>query len=210
VRVATGLLATMTALVLGLLIGSAKASYDIQGNELMQVSVKIMMLDRGLAHYGPETKEARALLRRGIASAVERLWPQAGSSSPQFDPSTGPEALYDKLQALAPRDEAQRAIHAQALQIATDLSGTRWLLAAQRKGSLPMPFLVMLVGWIAVLFLSFGLYSPTNATVVATLFICALAVSGAIFMILELDRPLDGLVQVSSEPLRSLPARLGP
>src|SRR5215468_4897393 len=134
VRVATGLLATMTALVLGLLIGSAKASYDIQGNELMQVSVKIMMLDRGLAHYGPETKEARALLRRGIASAVERLWPQAGSSSPQFDPSTGPEALYDKLQALAPRDEAQRAIQAQALQIATDLSGTRWLLAAQRKG----------------------------------------------------------------------------
>src|SRR5215470_357002 len=112
VRVATGLLATMTALVLGLLIGSAKGSYDTQGNELTQGSVKILMLDRALAHYGPETKEARELLRRGVASAVERLWPQPGSSSPQFDPSTGPEALYDKLQALAPRNDAQRAIHA--------------------------------------------------------------------------------------------------
>jgi len=208
VRVATGLLATMTALVLGLLIGSAKASYDTQGNELKQVSVNIMMLDRGLALYGSESKKARALLRRGVASAVDRLWP-AGSSPPPFDPSTGPEALYDSLQALSPHNEAQRSIQAQALQIAKELGATRWLLAVQRKGSIPMPFLVMLVGWIAILFVSFGLYAPPNATVIATLFVCALSVSGAIFMILELDQPFEGLIQVSSEPLRSALAQLG-
>ena len=209
VRVAIGLLATMTALVLGLLIGSAKASYDVQGNELKQVSVNVIMLDRGLAHYGPEAREARALLRRAVANAIERLWPRAGSQPPQFDPSAGPEALYDKLQALSPRDEVQRAIQAQALRLATDLAGTRWLLAAQRSGSIPMPFLVMLVCWIAILFVSIGLYAPPNATVIATLFICALSVSGAIFMILELDQPFEGLVQVSSEPLRNALAQLG-
>ena len=209
VRVATGLLATMTALVLGLLIGSAKASYDVQGNELKQVSVNVIMLDRGLAHYGPEAREARALLRRAVANAIERLWPRAVSQHPQFDPSAGPEALYDKVQALSPRDEAQRAIQAQALRLAADLAGTRWLLAAQRSGSIPMPFLVMLVCWVAVLFVSFGLFAPPNATATATLFICALSVSGAIFMILELDQPFEGLVQVSSEPLRNALAQLG-
>jgi|SRR5262249_39550186 len=209
VRVATGLLATMTALVLGLLIGSAKASYDTQGNELKQATVNIMMLDRGLAHYGPETREARALLRRWMAGAIERLWPRTGSRLPQFDPGSGPEALYDTLQALSPRDESQRAIQAQALRIATDLGGTRWLLAAQRSGSIPMPFLVMLVCWIAVIFVSFGLFAPPNATVVATLLICALSVSGAIFMILELDQPFGGLVQISNEPLRNALAQLG-
>ena len=97
VRVATGLLATMTALVLGLLIGSAKASYDVQGNELKQVSVNVIVLDRGLAHYGPEAREARALLRLAVANAIERLWPRAGSQPPQFDPSAGPDAIMARL-----------------------------------------------------------------------------------------------------------------
>jgi len=113
------------------------------------------------------------------------------------------------IQTLSPHNEAQRSIQAQALQIAKDLAATRWLLAAQRSGSIPMPFLVMLVGWITILFVSFGLYAPPNATVVGTLFVCALSVSGAIFMILELDQPFEGLIQVSSEPLRSALAQLG-
>src|SRR5262249_37003956 len=150
VRVATGLLATMTALVLGLLIGSAKASYDIQNSELRQLSASIILLDRGLARYGPETKEARTVLRRSVALTVERLWPRADSQRPQFDQTTGPEALYDKLQALSPQNEAQRAIQVSALKVAMDLAAMRWLFVAQRSGSIPMPFLVMLVCWITV------------------------------------------------------------
>src|SRR5262245_50264370 len=136
VRVATGLLATMTGLVLSLLIASAKTSYDAQGNELKQASVNILVLDRGLARYGPEAREARALLHRAVAVGIERLWPGTGSRPPQFERNTGPEALYDAFQRLAPQTEAQRAIQAQALRIATDLGGMRWLLAEQRRGSI--------------------------------------------------------------------------
>src|SRR5262249_39740503 len=125
------------------------------------------------------------------------------------DQTTGPEALYDKLQALSPQNEAQRAIQVSALKVAMDLAAMRWLFVAQRSGSIPMPFLVMLVCWITVIFVSFGLFAPPNTTVMATLLICALSVSGAIYMILELDQPFEGLVQVSGAPLQNALAQLG-
>jgi hypothetical protein len=209
VKVATGLLATMSALVLGLLVASAKGSYDTQNSELRQASASIILLDRGMAHYGPETKDARALLRRSVADAIDRVWPKSGYRSPQLDRVTGVEALYDTIQALSPQNEAQRALQGQALRIAIELGGTRWLLSAQRAGSIPMPFLVILVFWLVIIFVSFGLFAPPNATVITTLFVCALSLSGAIFTILELDRPFEGLVMISSEPLRDALARLG-
>ena len=72
-----------------------------------------------------------------------------------------------------------------------------------------MPFLVVLVFWLTILFISFGLFAPPNATVIATLFVCALSVSGAIFLILELDQPFEGLIRISSAPLRNALAHLG-
>ncbi len=110
---------------------------------------------------------------------------------------------------LSPQNDAQRSLQAQALTIGTSLAQTRWLLAGQSARSIPMPFLVVLVCWLAFIFVSFGLYARPNTTVIVALVLCALSFSSAIFLILELDRPFDGLVQISSAPMREALARLG-
>lgn len=210
VKLGMGLIATMAALVLGLLVASAKNSYDTQRSGLTQMSANIMLLDRVLTHYGPETKEARDLLRRAVVRVLDQMWPEDGSRPAQLEPTAaGAEPLYDEIQALAPQNEAKRSIQAKALSISTDLAQTRWLMFGQQGSSIPMPFLVVLVFWLTILFASFGLSAPLNTTVLATLFVCALSVAGAIFLILELDQPFEGVVQVPSAPLRNALAHLG-
>src|SRR5262245_14975088 len=210
VKLGMGLLATMAALVLSLLVASAKSSYDTQRGELTQVAANVVLLDRVMAHYGSESKDARDLLRRFVAGLLDQMGPQGGSGLDQPNlTSIGLENLYEKIQALSPQNEAQRSLRADARQITIDLGRTRSLLSAQRGSTIPLPFLVILIFWITVIFASFGLFAPRNATVVATLLVCALSVSGAIFLILEMDQPFQGFIQVSSAPLRTALAHLG-
>ena len=205
-----GLVATLSALVLGLLIASAKGSYDAQSTELTQISAKVVLLDRVLAHYGPETKEARDLLRSSVARILNQTWSKGRTSSPRLEPqSAGAEVLFDKIQALSPKDDVQRSLQAQALSIAMSVGQTRWLMYEQGAASISMPLLVVLVFWLATLFVSFGLFAPANGTVVTGLLVSALSVSGAILMILEMYTPFAGLIQVSSAPLRAAIAHLG-
>ena len=209
VKLVMGLISIMSALVLGLLIAFAKSAYDTQSNELAQISTDLIVLDRIMTHYGPETQEARDLFRRLVAAALDRMWPENRSQPAPFAPMAGAEVPYDKLVELSPQHDTQRALQAQALGISSDILRTRWLLGEQRHNAIAMPFLVILVFWLTVLFVSFGLFAPSNATVVATLFVCALSVSGAIFLILDLDRPFEGLIQFSSAPLRDALMHLG-
>lgn len=208
IKLAMGLTATMAALVLALLIAAAKSSYDAQRNEVTQLAANLVLLDRVLAHYGPETKAARDMLSRTTAGMVVRIWSEDPSQAAQGSPAAGGEAFYDKIQELSPQNEVQRSLQAQALKMSIDLGQTRLLLFEQSGRSVPMPFLVLLVFWVTIIYASFGLFAPPNATVIATLFLCALSVSGAIFLILELDRPFGGLVQISSAPLRNAVAQL--
>jgi hypothetical protein len=209
IKLGIALTATMSALVLALLISSAKGSYDIQRNEITQVSANVILLDRVLAHYGPETKEARVLLGKTATGMLDRFWPDAhlGRAESTTTSSVG-EAFYDAIQELSPQNEVQRSLQNQALKMTIDLGQTRLLLFEQGGRSIPMPFLVLLVFWVTIIFLSFGLFAPPNATVIAALFLCALSVSGAIFMILELDRPFGGLIEISSAPMRNAIAQL--
>ncbi len=209
VKLGMGLIATMAALVLGLLIASAQSSFDTERSEFTQISANVILLDRVLAHYGPETKEARELLRRAVTRTLNQIWPEDSSHPRQLEPAAGTEGLYDKIQELSPQTEAQRSLQSQALSLAMNLGQTRWLMFEQESRSIPMPFLVMLVFWITIIFVSFGLFAPTNATVIVTLFVCALSVSGAIFLILELQQPFGGVIQISSVPLRNALAHLG-
>ena len=119
------------------------------------------------------------------------------------------EGFFDKIQELTPQNEVQRSFQAQALKTSIDIGQARLLLFEQGGRSIPMPFLVLLIFWLTVIFLSFGVFAPPNATVIATLFLCALSVSGAIFLILELDRPFGGLIQIPVAPLRNSIAHLG-
>jgi hypothetical protein len=209
VKLGMGLVGTMTALVLGLLIASAKSSFDTQRNGLAQLSANFILLDRVLAHYGPEANGAREMLRASVADMLERTWPEEGSRSGQTGTEGRYEGLYEKIQDLAPTNESQRTLQAQALKIGTDIAQTRWLLFTQKGSSIPIPFLVVMVSWLAILFASFGMFAPSNGTVFVTLLVCALAVSSALFLVLELDRPFDGIIQISSTPLRNALAQLG-
>jgi hypothetical protein len=204
VKLGMGLIGTMTALVLGLLIASAKGSFDNQRNGLAQLSANIIMLDRALAHYGPESKDAREMLRASVADMIRHTWPEEGSQSGQAAAKLGTEGryegLYEKIQELAPKNDAQRAAQAQAIKTVTDLGQMRWLLFSEKGSSIPTPFLVVMVCWLTLILASFSLFAPSNATVFVTLLVCALAASSAVFLILELDRPFDGLIHISSEP----------
>jgi len=210
VKLGVALIATMSALVLSLLVASAKTAFDTRSNQLAQVSADIILLDRALARYGPETKEARSFLQLSVAATVERFWPANGAKPITIDPNASPvEALYDKVQELAPQNDAQRAMQSQALTLAANVGRTRLLLFENLGSSIPVPFLVVLVLWLCIIFASFGLFAPANATVIAVLAVCSLSVAGAIFLILELDRSFEGLLQVSGAPLRAALAQLG-
>lgn len=212
VKLGTGLIATMSALVIGLLIASAKADFDAQKSAFQQMSTNFVLLDRGLSHYGPEAKETRALLRRTVSSMLDRAWSATGSTStglsdPEIAANMG--AIYDAIRNLKPQNDTERIVHSQALQISTELGRTRLQLSQRQQSSIPIPFLVVLDFWLAVLFASFGLFSPPNATVLVVLFVCALSVAGALFLIVDLDQPFEGLIQLSDEPLRHTLSQLG-
>ena len=210
VRLGMGLIATMSALVLGLLIASAQSSYSTKRSEFTQICSNIIELDRVLARYGPDAKAVRDILRLGASRALNQIWPAEGSPLGRPEPTTvKTDALYDQVQRLTPQNEAQRAFRDQALSLALTIGGTRWLLVAQEESSIPAPFLVVLVCWLAIIFVSFGLFAPPNATVLTVLLVCALSIAGAIFLILELDQPYAGWIQISSAPLRNAIAQLG-
>jgi hypothetical protein len=213
VKLGMGLIGTMTALVLGLLIASAKGSFDTQRNGLAQLAANIILLDRALAHYGPESKDAREMLRASVADMLQHTWPQENPESRPTETKVRTEGryegLFEKIQGLAPKNDSQRALQAQAVKTGADIAQMRWLLFTQKGSSIPVPFLVVMVSWLTLLFASFSLFASPNATVIITLLICALAVSSALFLIFELDRPFDGVIQVSSEPIRNVLSRLG-
>jgi Na+/H+ antiporter NhaC len=210
VKLGMGTVATLSALVLGLLIASAKGSYDAQSTELTQMSAKVILLDRILAHYGPETKETRDLLRGSVARILDQMWSKRHTStSPLEAPSGGAEILLDKIQELTPKDDRQRSLQSQALSIVLDLGQTRWLQYSQVATSVSMPLLVVLVFWLTTIFISFGLFAPANVTVFSGLLVSALSVTAAILLILELYTPYSGLIQISSAPLRDALTQLG-
>src|SRR5262245_46067819 len=212
VKVGMGLIATMAALVLGLLTGSAKSSFDTQDGELKQMAANVLLLDRTLAQYGSETKSIRDQIRRAIEYKLVMTWPENGSTARVDTSETTPavERIEGDIRALSPQNDVQRALQARALDISSGLLQTRWLMFGQQAGNaIQTPLLVVLVFWLAALFASFGLFAPRNATVIAVLCVSALSVAGAILLLLEMNEPFQGVVKVSSAPLRYTLAHLG-
>jgi hypothetical protein len=202
VKLAMGLVATMSALVLGLLVSSAKATYDTQRTEVIQMAGKIAFLGRVLAAYGPEAAGVRALLRDMVDEATQQMWP--GQMRRPVDRTPDVQAgnlVYAALHRLSPQNDMQTALKSQATTQAVDLAQIRSLLAAQSVPSVSQAMLIILVAWLVVIFLGFSVIAPPNATTILALMVSALAVSGAIFLILELDQPFGGLIGISSEPM---------
>jgi hypothetical protein len=212
VKLGTALIATMAALVLSLLISSAKSTFDKMSDELVQNAARVVSLDRDLADYGPETREIRALLKRAYAARIGLLFPSdksEGATLQSPEEVLRTENLRAKLWELSPRNDVQNGLRSQAVAAAGEISSTRWLLLLQRDQPVPMTLVIVLVFWLAIIFATFGLFAPRNATVIAALFVCALSVSGAILLILEMSNPLAGLMKISSVPMRDALAHLG-
>lgn len=202
VRIGMGLVATMAALILGLLVASAKNSYDTEKGEVIQMASKVTHLDRILLNYGMETAPLRESLRLGLEGAMLRIWAENPEGNGPADPSSAwSETLPKAIQSLHPTNSAQGAFKAQAESVTADLGQMRWLLFEQADSSISRPLLFVVIAWLAIIFGSVGLFCPSNATAIGSIFLSSVSVAGAIFLILELDQPFDGLIHISKEPM---------
>lgn len=211
-KLVMGLVATVAALVLSLLISSAKSSYDTQKAEVQQQGIHLLQLDRILARFGPDATEARNQLRRIVLADIGQTWPndavRAETSEPLQAQKEG-EELFQRIASLSPKTDAQRFDQSRALQLLVGLWETHRLLDEQAGEALSWPFLVILVFWLIVLFVGFGLFARLNGTVVAALLVGALSVAGAVFLIIEMNRPYRGVMRISSAPIRNALTQMG-
>jgi hypothetical protein len=212
VRLGMGLVATMTALLLGLVTASAKSTFDQQDAALRNGAANIITLDRHLARYGPETGPTRELVRRAVAYRIETLWSDNGPgfAAAGTEKATPPiEEIQNQILGLSPQTDAQRWFKAEALKLSEEVVKIRWRVLGTSGGAVPRQFLAVVICWLTVTFTSFGLYAPRNATVIVGLFVAAMSVAAAVFLILELDGPFDGLIRISSAPLQYALTQLG-
>lgn len=208
VRLGVGLIATMAALVLGLLLSAAKGTFDTQSGQVKQIAADIILIDMLLAEYGPEAQPIRQQLRTAIGPFVERLWneKQAVTAGP-FSSIDAAEKVYQQIQALTPQTAVQKSLQARAVQVSTDLAQTRLLLYTETGNAIPGPFIAILVFWLVIIFASFSLFAEMNVTTLTCLALFALSASCALYLILELSQPFTGLLMIPSAPLRDA---LGP
>lgn len=208
-EISLGIIGTMAGLVLGLVVAQAAGSYNTQRSELLDVASKTVLLDRILAHYGPSANAPRATLRIVLQGTIESIWPQ-GSNAPQVSPlAVRGGVMFDQLEDLKPETDSQRLLKSEAVGLAINLGQTRWLMFEQNESSVSASLLVLLIFWFTTTFVGFGLFAPANRTVFVALGLCALAVSGAVFVTLEMYTPFQGIVRLSSEPLREALTQLG-
>lgn len=213
VHLGMGLIATMAALVLGLLVSNAKSSFDDENASFRELALNVVMLDRTLAQFGDAGQPARTHLQATIEQTVSSLWPKdpTAKSSTIDDARITAEglALRESLKHLAPQDDTQQTLKSSALQLSTDLTRDRWRLSQTGEGSLPLPFLIVLTFWLSLLFGSFGLFAPRNLVAFAAIVVCAASVAGAVFLVVDLDEPFHGLVKVSPAALEDALSKLG-
>lgn len=212
VRLVMGLVLTTVAIALGLLVGSAKSFFDTQNAEMAQLTANYVMLDRMLAQYGPEANDARAELRTVLANQLASQDDRLGSNKTYSDIKSGTtvgETIIDKIHRLSPKDDDQKFFRQQCLNLSVQLGQIRWLMYAQNRVPFPRFLLVMLIGWLIALFVSFGIFAPRNPLVLSGFLVSAAAVCGAILLILQMYNPQRGLIRVSDAPLRAAIEQLG-
>jgi hypothetical protein len=210
VKLSIGLVTTMTALILGLLVSSAKNTYDTARAEVMQMATKVAYVDRLLGLYGPEAADTRRQLHDAIVEGVHALWPDEPGVPAKLAPDTRTgDALFAAMHGLAPQTEMQRDIRAQCVTIIGEVGQLRTLLAVQSVRSISPPLLVAVVGWLVIIFLASSLLAPPTYTATIAMVAAVVSVSGALFLIMELDQPFGGLIGIAPEPLMMALSHLG-
>jgi hypothetical protein len=193
-----------------LLVNSAKTSYDTTRTQVMQKASKYALLDRLLVIYGPRAAEVRGKLPALIEESTRHMWPDAADTPAQSKRVTEMgNAFYVAVLRLEARDDTERALKAQAVSLTLELGQLNSLMQAESTTSISKPMLVVVVLWLVIIFLAFSLVAPPNGTVNFALIASALCVAGAIFLILELDQPFEGLLRISSEPMLNVLRQVG-
>ena len=213
IKVAMAMVATLTALVLGLMIAAAKSSLDDKETELRSTAARVLLLDRTLAEYGPEAQEVRDLLKKMLTVRINEIWLEENTDIAAVEQAVGSdigiETIQVKLLKLTPENDAQRWLQSTALQISSDLAAAHWTSLEQMQSTVEWPFLIVVVFWLAAIFASFGVFAPPNSSVTVALFVAALSVAGSIYLMLEMDQPYSGPIKISSAPLRMALQQLG-
>lgn len=208
-----GLIATLTALVLGLLVATTKGTYDTQRASVMDLASTLSFLDRVLDRYGADAKAAREALRNTTRVLLDQIWPGEGGQPAHLSGAelqSATEGLFERVAELDPKTDVQRVLKGRAIDLLGSLGQIRQKLLAQQESSIPTPFLVVLISWQALLFACYGLLTARNRTVFLVLFVCMVSLASALFLVLELDHPFDGMIRVSGGPLRAALTRMGP
>ena len=210
VRLGAGLIGTIAALVLGLLIASAKSSFDTQVTQVKQLTADVILLDQLLAQYGPEATTVRNSLRGAVDAVADRIWHENSSISARkpYEATAEGEAFIVKLRQLTPQTDEQRSLKDHAIEVSTNIAHARLLLFTQSGNPVPMPFLIVLIFWVSIIFANFSLFADPKPIVIGALVVFALSAAAAIFLVLELGQPFSGMMQISSLPLHNALAPL--
>jgi len=206
VKMATTFIATLSALVLGLLIATAKTSFDTKSIQVKQLTANVILLDQLLAQYGLETIPARQIARRDIDILIERIWHEHAANainSIGFKVSDDAKAYFHDLFSLSPNNEMQQALKNRIVRIATQLAQERLSLYVQSNNTISTPFIVILAFWLTMIFFILSLLTRLNLLTGLILFACALSVCASVFLILDLDRAFSGMIQIPNTPLRN-------
>jgi Protein of unknown function (DUF4239) len=211
IKLTSGLIGTMAALVLSLLIASAKSSYDAKTTQIKQITANIIQIDLDLEQYGPEAQNLRVILRRAVPALIDQIWNEGDRATVSaYSPTPEGLELVKGVQQLQPGNDSKRVLQAQLLNAVANLVQARLSLFTQSNSAIPTPFLIILILWIAIIFTCFGLLVRPNRIVLVTFFVGGLSAASAIFLILEMGQPFTGLMQISSEAPRHALAPLGP
>lgn len=209
VKLGVGFLGTLAALVLGLVVASAKDSFDVKTKEVQSAAAKVLQIDRRLQSLGSEALPMRMALRDLVAARVGHLTDgYVGEADTPMTSSQGLVRIEDQLRAFAPKDDVQRQLAAEALAGAVEVEAIMSSAVAQVGSSITTPLLVLLAFWFGVILAGWNFISPSNGTILFVNVLCALSVSGAIYLLLQMDQPFDGVISVSDGPLRAVLPRL--
>jgi len=198
VKLSAGVIATLAALTLGLLIASAKTSYDTRIGEVRKMAAGLILSDRLLALYGPEAHEARMKLRATVGPVTDQIWAENAPAAPKkrFEASSESEEYVNAIYALQPQNELQQRLRERVVQTTLAIANARLELFSQMNSLLPPPLLVVLAFWFAVLFAAYTMYAEINAVSLIALTVCAASVAGAMFLLFQMNNPFSGLMSI--------------
>jgi hypothetical protein len=209
IKLGLGLVGMMVSIVLGMMIASAKGSFDTQTSELAAMSARIVLVDRALTYYGPEANDARLLVRGFVTRILETMWSKSTAElSPAEQTKDDGELIREAVARLVPKNDSQRLLQGQILNTMTEIGITRWLMYEQ-KTAMPVVLLGILILWLTIIFVVYGLFTPPNVTVFCCLVVFASTVSGAVFLIEEMYSPYTGVIRISKAPLEATLAHIG-